>query len=82
MNTNQAPADRALRAAAGLALLATPLVGISVPFFFLGLIPIATGIAGWCPVYKLLGLSSCSRDSYQHRREGIEVHHAAHEAHA
>lgn len=27
----------------------------------LGLIPLLTALAGWCPAYRLLGISSCSK---------------------
>jgi hypothetical protein len=29
--------------------------------FLLGLIPVATGLVGWCPPYALFGISTCPR---------------------
>ncbi|HWA12968.1 MAG TPA: DUF2892 domain-containing protein [Burkholderiales bacterium] len=46
-------ADRAARIIVGLALLAAMLLVPSAWRWFglLGLVPLATGIAGWCPLY-------------------------------
>ena len=72
MLINESPLDRALRGALGLALLAAPLVGFAIaPWNLLGLIPIVTALVGYCPLYALLGTSTCTARSYQHRREGI-----------
>ena len=61
MTANVGLIDRVLRLLVGVGLLA---------FFFLGeggarwlgligLIPLATAVFGWCPAYRLLGLSTC-----------------------
>jgi hypothetical protein len=72
MLINETPFDRALRGALGLALLATPLVGFHIgPWNFLGLVPLITGIVGYCPLYGALGMSTCTEDSYQHRKDGV-----------
>ena len=31
------------------------------PWAWLGIIPLATGLIGWCPPYALLGISTCSK---------------------
>jgi Protein of unknown function (DUF2892) len=51
--------DRALRVALGLGLLAIVFVGPKTPFGWLGLIPLATAALGTCPLYSILGLSTC-----------------------
>ena len=28
--------------------------------YLLGIIPLATGLIGWCPPYSLLGINTCS----------------------
>ncbi|MEO8241192.1 MAG: DUF2892 domain-containing protein [bacterium] len=60
---NESTLDRVLRVVVGLALLAW--------FFFdggvgalhyaklIGIVPLVTGLVGSCPVYALLGISSC-----------------------
>jgi len=59
MPKNVATWDRALRIAVGLALVALVVFGPRTPWGWLGLIPLATGLAGTCPLYRLLGISSC-----------------------
>ncbi|MEZ4389632.1 MAG: DUF2892 domain-containing protein [Polyangiales bacterium] len=56
---NEGVVDRVLRVALGLGLLALAFVGPKTPFGFLGVIPLATGLLGTCPLYTLLGLSTC-----------------------
>jgi hypothetical protein len=51
--------DRAIRVALGLGLLAIVFVGPKTPFGWLGLIPLATAALGTCPLYSILGLSTC-----------------------
>jgi hypothetical protein len=52
--------DRILRIAVGLALLSllAILQGDLRGLGFLGLIPLATAVIGWCPAYQLFGLST------------------------
>ena len=63
MNTNVGTIDRVLRIAVGLALIATA-VGFFGPTYqsvwgWIGLIPLATGLVGWCPLYTILGIKTC-----------------------
>jgi hypothetical protein len=52
--------DRAIRLVLGLVVLG--LYGASDPplkyFTLLGLLPLATGLSGFCPLYRLLGVST------------------------
>jgi hypothetical protein len=61
MKQNVGAADRAVRIVLGLGLLsAIFFVEGSVRWFGLvGLIPLATGLVGSCPLYSLFGLSTC-----------------------
>lgn len=62
MITNIGNADRAIRVVLGLALIAFAWFYASTPYAWLGwigVIPILTAIAGTCPVYSLLGVSTC-----------------------
>ncbi len=56
--TNENTIDRTLRVALGLGLLAITLVGPKTPLGFLGVVPLATGLLGACPLYSLLGIST------------------------
>jgi hypothetical protein len=56
--TNEHTIDRALRVALGLSLLAIAVVGPKTPLGYLGVVPLATGLLGSCPLYSLLGIST------------------------
>ena len=59
MKTNEGGLDRAIRVIAGLAILSLVFVGPHTPWGYLGLVPLATGIVGFCPAYALLGIDTC-----------------------
>lgn len=59
MKTNEGSADRAVRTIAGLVLISLVFVGPQTPWGWIGLIPLITGIVGWCPLYQAFGLSTC-----------------------
>ncbi|MBK8175292.1 MAG: DUF2892 domain-containing protein [Rhodospirillales bacterium] len=59
MGKNVGSLDRALRIIAGLALIALVFIGPQTPWGWLGVIPLATALIGWCPAYRLLGLNTC-----------------------
>ncbi len=61
MKTNIHPIERGVRVVVGLGLLAMATVGGGSPWFFLGIIPLATGLMGWCPPYAMLGISTCPK---------------------
>ena len=60
MKTNVGTIDRALRIAAGLSLVAWAGVGSGPVWAWIGVVPLATGLVGWCPPYALFGMSTCS----------------------
>lgn len=57
--TNEGTIDRTLRVIAGIALISLVFVGPQTPFGWIGVVPLLTGLVGWCPVYTLLGLNTC-----------------------
>jgi hypothetical protein len=59
MKTNEGTIDRALRVAAGLLLLALMFTGTIGVWGWIGIVPLATGAIGWCPLYTVLGLNTC-----------------------
>ncbi len=63
MKKNAGTIDRVLRIAAGVGLLAIAFVGPQTPFGYLGIIPLATGLMGWCPLYTVCGLNTCPLNS-------------------
>ena len=59
MKVNEGTLDRTVRVAAGLGLIAwTALFGGPV-WAWIGLVPLATGSIGMCPLYSLLGINTC-----------------------
>jgi hypothetical protein len=59
MKANVGGIDRILRIVAGLVLIALAIAGIGTPWTWIGVVPLLTGIVGFCPVYPLLGISTC-----------------------
>lgn len=59
MNANVGTLDRSLRIAVGLILIALSLAGVIGLWGWIGVVPLATGILRYCPVYPLLGIKTC-----------------------
>jgi hypothetical protein len=59
MKKNVGSVERFIRVIAGIAILSLAFVGSQSPWAYLGIIPLATGLMGWCPAYTLLGISTC-----------------------
>lgn len=57
--TNVHNIERAIRVVAGLAILSLVFVGPQSLWGLLGLVPLVTGLVGSCPLYTLLGISTC-----------------------
>ena len=59
MSRNAGTIDRVLRVVLGLILLALVFVGPQTPWGWIGIVPLVTGLVGFCPLYKIAGLSTC-----------------------
>ncbi|UWQ49181.1 DUF2892 domain-containing protein [Leisingera caerulea] len=59
MPRNEGTLDRALRIILGLILLSLVFIGPQTLWGLIGLVPLATGLMGYCPLYQILGLSTC-----------------------
>lgn len=59
MTKNIGNIERIVRIAAGLVLMALAATGNLGVWSWLGVVPLATGILGWCPPYSLLGINTC-----------------------
>ena len=59
MKTNEGSIDRIIRIVAGLVLISLVFIGPQSPWGWIGLVPLATGLMGWCPVYTLFGMNTC-----------------------
>ncbi len=58
---NEGTVDRAFRVILGLGLIAIAFIGPKTPWGYLGIIPLATAFLGSCPLYTLLGVSTCAK---------------------
>jgi hypothetical protein len=56
---NEGTIDRVLRVVAGAALVSLVFVGPQTAWGWIGVVPLVTGLLGNCPVYSLLGISTC-----------------------
>ena len=59
--TNEGDVDRLVRLMVGLFVLIGVFLGPKSPWCWLGLVLIATAMAGHCPLYRLAGVSTCAR---------------------
>ncbi|SPF80772.1 YgaP family membrane protein [Pseudoprimorskyibacter insulae] len=59
---NEGGLDRALRIIVGLALLAGFFMNTGATYgwlYLIGIVPLATGLLGSCPLYSILGINTC-----------------------
>jgi hypothetical protein len=59
MKVNEGSLDRSLRVIVGVALIGLSLSGLIGPWGYIGVIPLVTGAVGLCPLYSMLGISTC-----------------------
>lgn len=52
--------DRILRIVFGLAILSLVFFGPQTLWAWLGMIPFTSGVLGWCPLYRLVGINTCT----------------------
>jgi hypothetical protein len=60
--TNVGGMDRILRIVVGLALLAGFFLNAEATYrwaYLIGIVPLATGLLGTCPLYSIFGLNTC-----------------------
>jgi hypothetical protein len=59
VNKNIGTIDRVLRIIVGIALIALAATGTIGLWGYIGVVPLATALIGWCPAYSLLGIKTC-----------------------
>lgn len=59
MKRNMGTIDRTLRILAGIVLIALAATSTVGWWGWLGVIPLLTGLVSSCPVYSILGVSTC-----------------------
>nr|WP_299636088.1 DUF2892 domain-containing protein [uncultured Ruegeria sp.] len=58
MTKNMGGIDKTLRVAIGIALILGALLGYGT-WMWIGVVPLVTGLLNSCPLYSVLGLSTC-----------------------
>ncbi len=59
MKSNVGGIDRVLRIVLGLVLIALAATGTVGVWGYVGVVPLLTGLLGWCGLYTLLGVNTC-----------------------
>jgi hypothetical protein len=59
MKSNVGGIDKILRIVVGAGLIGATVAGMLPVWGYVGIVPLATGLMGWCPLYPILGLSTC-----------------------
>lgn len=60
MKQNIHQKERVARIVLGLFISSLAFWGPTNLWFLLGLIPVLTGVLGWCPPYAMLGINTCN----------------------
>jgi hypothetical protein len=61
MKANVGGIDQILRIIVGIALIVAAGTGLLGSWAWIGVIPLATGLMRFCPLYPILGISSCRK---------------------
>ena len=59
MKLNEGVIDRSLRIIVGVVLIGLTLTAKIGVWGWIGIVPLVTGLMGWCPLYTLLGFKTC-----------------------
>ena len=59
---NEHRVERVVRIVLGMVLLSIVFVSPHTMWGLIGVVPLATGLAGTCPVYSVIGFSTCPRE--------------------
>ena len=51
--------DKIVRIVAGAGLIGATAAGLLPVWGYIGVVPLATGLMGWCPAYTLFGMNTC-----------------------
>ncbi|MFN7915661.1 MAG: DUF2892 domain-containing protein [Vicinamibacterales bacterium] len=59
LKTNEHNAERIVRIILGAGLVGAAFTGSLGAWAYIGVVPLLTGIVGSCPIYTVLGISTC-----------------------
>ena len=57
------PVERVIRVVVGVVLVSLVFIGPKTTWGWIGIVPILTGATGVCPLYTVLGISTCPKKS-------------------
>jgi hypothetical protein len=60
LTVNEHPIERVVRVLLGVGLVSAAVMGRIGVWGYIGVVPILTGLMGTCPLYTLIGVSTCS----------------------
>ncbi|WP_029133559.1 YgaP family membrane protein [Sedimenticola selenatireducens] len=60
MEKNVSTWDRAVRVLLGVGLIGATAMGSIGAWGWVGVVPLATGLVGFCPLYRVCGCKSCA----------------------
>ncbi len=61
MSKNEGGIDRILRILLGLGLIGWVVFANGPVWAWIGVVPLLTGLVGWCPAYNIFGINTCKR---------------------
>lgn len=67
---NEGTLDRTIRIVLGVALISLVFVGPRSLWGLVGLVPLGTGLVGFCPLYRIVGIDTCRLPA---RKAGAKV---------
>lgn len=65
MPKNVGGIEKTLRIIIGIVLIALVFVGPKTPWGWIGLLPLITGLVGYCPAWSLFGINTAKSSSEQ-----------------
>ena len=60
MAANVGGIDKIVRIVAGAGLVGATVAGMLPVWGYIGIVPLATGLMGWCPAYSIFGMNTCA----------------------
>ena len=61
MKANESGIERVIRVIVGITLLSLVVIGPQTLWGLIGIVPLMTGVIGNCPIYRILGISTCKK---------------------
>lgn len=62
MNLNVGGIDKILRIVAGVVLIGLTVTDVIGVWGWIGIVPLATGLINWCPLYPMIGLNTRGKE--------------------